>query len=249
MEVNKMKLESKIILKGKIKLLTGLHIGGSSTTMKIGGIDANVIKGPDGIPYIPGSSLKGKMRYLLEMKGGINEGKNKSGEDSVVCSLFGTSAENAKQPGRLIVRDAPLDKSAIYDNEEKKPEFKELEFDYTEGKWENTIDRTNSHANPRQLERVPAGAEFNFEFIFNEYDIGNNENLFNNLVIAMKLLEDDYLGGSGSRGYGKIKFEDISIIKKKLKNDEYKKVEGSERKVEKIDDLTDEIIKEIFRVE
>ena len=95
--------------------------------------------------------------------------------------------------------------------------FEKLELDYTEGKWENTIDRLTSTANPRQLERVPAEAEFDFSFVLTFYEETDNE-LVKMLLEGMQLLQDDYLGGSGSRGYGQIVFKNISLSKKTAEN-------------------------------
>ena len=199
------RLVKKIKMQTSITLMTGLHIGGSSDNVEIGGIDNPVIKlatrGNE--PYIPGSSLKGKMRCLLEQAAGAP----KVGMNKEVNNLFGiTESKTLKtdnQPSKLIVRDAILS-----------PESKEallacdnLDMPYTENKWENVIDRTNGVAeHPRQSERVPAGAVFNAEFVLNIWDDDNEEELMGLFEKGIRLLENDYLGGSGSRGYGQIKF-------------------------------------------
>lgn len=199
------KLVKKIKIQTSITLITGLHIGGSSDNVEIGGIDNPVIKlatrGNE--PYIPGSSLKGKMRCLLEQAAGAS----KVGMDKEVNNLFGiTESKSLKtdnQPSKLIVRDALLceeSKKALLacDN---------LDMPYTENKWENVIDRTKGVAeHPRQSERVPAGAVFNAEFILNIWDDDNENELMALFEKGIRLLENDYLGGSGSRGYGQIKF-------------------------------------------
>lgn len=213
-----MKLISKIFISGEIKIVTGLHIGGSKTTLDIGGIDLNVIKTTEGVPYIPGSSLKGKMRTLLARE----SGKEKVEDDpDIVKEIFG-DAPKGKVTGkntRLIVRDSNLkNKKEMHDKEGK---FSELEYDYTEGKWENTIIRkTGAAEHPRQLERVPADAIFEFEFIYDEFDDSKTDGHLTEIKKVMRLLEDDYLGGSGSRGYGKIKFENVKFEKKTI--DKYK---------------------------
>jgi CRISPR-associated protein Csm3 len=186
-----MKLIRKIIIEGKIKLLTGLHIGGSDQEIKIGGIDNSVIKTKDR-PYIPGSSIKGKIRGLLEQKKGLE--KPCDCGTCTICKLFGTSANKAVEPGRLIVRDSePLGDDVVA----------------TEIKFENTINRITSKAeNPRQTERVPAGNVFNFQIIFN--DFGEDQEVFELLKKGLKFLENDYLGGSGTRGYGRITFIDLN---------------------------------------
>ena len=221
-----MQLIKKIFIDGKIELKTGLHIGGSSTALDIGGIDASVIKNAKGIPYIPGSSIKGKMRSLMEMKyssytqrtGEVDSGMQASNDSNpVIQKLFGSVAGKSDYKTRLIVRDAYLSDSTKSQMENKSGDFEKLELDYTEGKWENSINRLTSTANPRQLERVPSGAIFDFSFVFTFYQEDDNE-LLKMFIESMQLLEDDYLGGSGSRGYGQITFNDISISQKTAKD-------------------------------
>ena len=199
------KLVKKIKIQTSITLVTGLHIGGSSDNVEIGGIDNPVIKlaTRDNEPYIPGSSLKGKMRCLLEQVAGAP----KVGMDQEVNNLFGITESRTlntdNKPSKLIVRDAILSKESkeallAYDN---------LDMPYTENKWENVIDRTKGVAeHPRQSERVPAGAVFNAEFVLNIWDDDNEQELMALFEKGIRLLENDYLGGSGSRGYGQIKF-------------------------------------------
>lgn len=203
------RLKKKIIFKGIIRLKTGLHIGGTNAALNIGGPDKFVVRNPiTNIPYIPGSSLKGKMRSLVEIcygetnaGGPSNDAKSKSG------SLFGVSGDNkASHPSRLIVRDAELDVNAC--------DFSNTDLPYTESKTEVCIDRITAKANPRTFERVPAGAKFKFSMVLNIfYDDDENE-LKTTLHKARELLEDDYLGGNGSRGYGQIVFEDINTEEK-----------------------------------
>ncbi|HAF07923.1 MAG: Csm3 family CRISPR-associated RAMP protein [candidate division TA06 bacterium 32_111] len=218
-----MKLIKKVFIEGKIQLLTGLHIGGSSTAFDIGGIDSNVIKTSNGIPYIPGSSIKGKMRSLMEMKmskftqeTGKVDSNNKENSSKEIQNIFGSMA-GGNTITRLIVRDSFLDKETLEAMIEKEGEFNQLELEYTEVKWENTIDRLTAKANPRQLERIPAGAKFDFSFVFTMYD-ENDKSLLKYLFEAMMLLEDDYLGGSGTRGYGRICFKDIKVSEKTAKD-------------------------------
>jgi len=230
------KLHGKLIITGKIKAETGLHIGGSRTGIDIGGVDNTVIKDHEGKPYIPGSSLKGKMRSLLEKAEGLASNdkrvwqKKPEGttpgisihicdeEECSVCNIFGRN--NAKMqeingqekeitkttPTRLIVRDAKLMESSIPQDVKDN-----LELEWTEVKFENSIDRITSAANPRQQERVPRGAEFELEMVYNIYT-DTDKTRFRKVLKAMQLLEDDYLGSSGTRGYGKISFRDIKIF-------------------------------------
>lgn len=203
-----MKLKKKIIIKGTIKLATGLHIGGSKNTLDIGGLDNPVIKTALRVPYIPGSSIKGKLRSLLEKT-------SDSTNNTTINKMFGV-ASTGKDNGeitRLIFRDAYLDEQQFKELFNKYNSF--LDDDYSEGKWENKIDRTTGKAeHPRQLERVPAGAIFNFEVVVDVYDCDQDNEMISTLEKGFELLKNDYLGGSGSRGYGKV---DIMIEGKQEK--------------------------------
>ena len=210
-------LVEKIIYKGIITAKTGLHIGGTNTAMGIGGPDKLVVRNPlTNIPYIPGSSLKGKMRSLIELRyaccdtdkkgnvGPCQDPKSKSG------MLFGTAGKenDQKHPSRVIFRDAPL----IVNNDggeygSEGIDFSHTDLPYTESKTEVSIDRVTSAANPRTFERVPAGAKFRFEMVLNVFEGEDKEMMDSLLNEAMALLENDYLGGNGSRGYGQVKFE------------------------------------------
>lgn len=209
------KLISKIFIRGQIVAKTGLHIGGSKTALDIGGIDLNVIKTPAGIPYIPGSSLKGKLRSLLAREEGSGDVKNDSVE---IKKLFGSSApeDSSGNSTRLIIRDAYMSEESVKNMKNKEGIFENLELDYTESKWENTIDRkTGTAQHPRQLERVPAGAKFDFEIIYNNCD-EEEKKYITKVIKAMRLLQDDFIGGSGSRGYGKIEFENVGLTQKTI---------------------------------
>lgn len=196
-------LKKKIIYTGVIIVKTGLHIGGTNSALNIGGPDKFVVRNPiDNIPYIPGSSLKGKMRSLIEIKNG-ETCKGKPSEDSAskAGALFGTAADKGGHPSRLIVRDAPLWA------DDPEVDFSNTDLPYTESKTEVAIDRITAKANPRTLERVPAGAKFNYSMILNIFEGEDEKQLKETLKQAMNLLEDDYLGGNGSRGYGQIEFK------------------------------------------
>lgn len=202
-----------ITLGGQIELLSGLHIGGGDDTMKIGGIDNQVIKNINtDKPYIPGSSLKGKMRSLLEWHigvVGIGDGKpfgsnqldnvmfqDKTKKNSAenLLKLFGdSSSKNTFGITRISVGDCAL-----------------VEVDgqkTSEAKYENTINRQKGTAeHPRQTERVPAGVKFNFNIKLKVLD-GDDEKALKDMVEkGLELVENDYLGGSGSRGYGRVLF-------------------------------------------
>lgn len=199
------KLVRKIRIRTTIELITGLHIGGSKDSVEIGGIDLPVIKlaTKDNQPYIPGSSLKGKMRCLLEQTEGVSE----IGMSTKVNRLFGITKDDKikrdNQPSRLIVRDAMLTK----ESKEELESNDNLDMPFTENKFENTIDRIRGVAgNPRQSERVPAGAKFNVEFVINIWEGDDEAALMELFKKGIHLLENDYLGGSGSRGYGQVKF-------------------------------------------
>ena len=201
-------LVKKIKINTSITLITGLHIGGNSENVEIGGIDNPVIKfaSKGDVPYIPGSSLKGKMRCLLEQAAGAP----KVGLDAKVNNLFGITESKANnttnQPSKIIVRDAMLSD----DSKKMLLDCDNLDMPYTENKFENVIDRVKGIAqHPRQTERVPAGAEFNAEFIINVWDDDKEEELMALFEKGIRLLENDYLGGSGSRGYGQIKFGEM----------------------------------------
>lgn len=206
-------------LKGKIILKSGLHIGAGDTEMKIGGTDNPVIKHPHTQePYIPGSSLKGKIRSLLEMRSGLMvksggqplsfkhlnglDGQEKADCENIL-KIFGASGSDSDEtlvlgPGRASFADCPLD------DEWKKKAMKD-HLPLTEVKSENSINRIMGTAlNPRFTERVPSGAEFTFSISIKKLDAA--ENLEDFLLTGVKLLEMDALGGSGSRGYGQINF-------------------------------------------
>lgn len=265
-----MQLKAKIFIKGTIITKTGLHIGGSKSSLDIGGVDLNVVKSPQGIPFIPGSSLKGKLRSLLAKLHGsmaVNKNnlegadKNRSLDDlkkagllidehfPYILKLFGKSGDDRSDGvqadvTRLLVRDAPLDTDHF--KREFEDKGAELELGYTDIKWENSIDRKRGTAKGgsglRQLERVPAGAAFKFELVYDLYDdaegsIGLSDKEKNwNIAIpeeweeqttlldmhiwairtAMQLLQDDYLGGQGSRGYGQVEFDQLKICQKEI---------------------------------
>jgi len=234
-----LKLQKIYEITGKIELLTGLRIGSGNTEMHIGGVDNLVVKHPyTNEPYIPGSSLKGKIRSLLEYyfglpthsyrvdrsSGGVTSYKllteNNISEDvksnaRIILKLFGLSGSGSDVlekvgPTRVAFSDC-------FFTEEFKSKLEKERLPYTEIKAENRINRiTGTAEHPRFTERVPAGAEFDFRITLKIYS-NEDEELLDILLKGMKLLELDYLGGCGSRGYGRIKFHfDDEEIKQKF---------------------------------
>lgn len=196
------KLQKKIIYTGVITLKTGLHIGGTNASLNIGGPDKFVVRNPiNNIPYIPGSSLKGKMRALVEIYNGeTNGGKPTNNPNHKAGALFGVAGDNeASHASRLIVRDAELDVNAC--------DFSNTDLPYTESKTEVAIDRVTAKSNPRTFERVPAGAQFKLNMVLNVFEGEDEKTLTETLEQGIALLEDDYLGGHGSRGYGQVKID------------------------------------------
>ena len=210
-------LKGKFIITGKIKVLTGLHIGTSGDFSAIGAVDNIVIRDTvTNKPIIPGSSLKGKMRYLLARTkyNTSTELKDIKEECQEIKRLFGSSGNKEKN------EPITLSRLQFCDMLLKKDCGEDVEFDlpYTEIKYENTINRGTGVANPRQQERVPAGSEFDFRLIYNVENTKNMEEEvkrdFENILLILELLEDDYLGGHGTRGYGRVKFEDLKLTEK-----------------------------------
>ena len=230
-----MKLTNIVEIKAKLVLQTGLHIGVGDSEMHIGGIDNSVIKHPiTQSPYIPGSSLKGKIRTLLEWRSGAVQSSPLSLKDisknpeevKNILRLFGISGDtkNSEQE----VAEIGVSRLAFWDcalNEAWENAIREDNQLLTEAKSENTIDRITSTAgNPRQTERVPAGAEFDFKLTLRQFE-GDKPELLDLVLKGLKLLELDSLGGSGSRGYGKVKFTDLTVDGKACNLDDIKPFE------------------------
>lgn len=184
---------------GKVRLLSGLHIGGGNAFSAIGAVDSQVIRDQfTRLPIIPGSSLKGKLRTLLSQK---IHGKSVSlnDEENEISRLFGS----VQSPSRLIFRDLLLSN------------FDELQDKglqgSTEVKFENSINRITAVANPRQIERVVRGSEFDLEIIYQTNEVEDILEDLENLKTALRLIELNYLGGHGSRGSGRIEFIDLEL--------------------------------------
>jgi len=224
-------LKGRVFIRFDIEAVTGLHIGGSDAGIEIGGVDKTVIRDPlTNYPYIPGSSLKGKMRSLLEKYRGleqnqkIGQGYIHSCQDAqqypgcAVCQVFGVPGErDFATPTRLVVRDTHLSAQSV----EALEKSGRTDLPYTEIKTEVSIDRVTSAANPRQMERVPAGSVFSdAELVYSIYDgdgckAAQDVARLQTVLEGLQLLEDDYLGGLGSRGSGKVRFKAIKIFVRK----------------------------------
>ena len=192
---------AKVEITGTIEVITGMHIGGSSAFAAIGAVDSPVIKDArTGYPMIPGSSLKGKMRTLLAKQ--YNERIAASPDEDAECiiSLFG-SAKGTVKTGRLLFSDMILSNA----EELKRHGLTSL----TEIKFENSIKRTTAVANPRQIERAVRGSEFPLSLIYEAIDEKIMVPDFQVIRDGLHLLQYDYLGGSGTRGYGKVKFKEL----------------------------------------
>lgn len=202
-EIRRKIMFGKIQITGTLEIVTGMHIGGSSAFAAIGAVDSPVITDArTNLPMIPGSSLKGKMRTLLAKQYNQVPVKEPSQDHECIIRLFGSSEKvNDRIPkGRLLFSDMVLDNGdELHANGVQS---------FTEIKFENAINRFTAVANPRQIERVIRGAKFLLNLI---YEVNDDKVLedFEVLKQGFKLLEYDYIGGSGSRGYGKIKFYDL----------------------------------------
>jgi len=226
-----LKLIGKLIIEGELHCETGLHIGAGKGSLEIGGADNPVIKDSFGRPYVPGSSLRGRIRALLEHSQGlvtpeelIYLSRRRGQEvrihqsdrpDDEICLLFGRSPSrvdrvagealdsNAATPARLTVYDAPLVMDSITQQMREA-----LDDELTEVKSESAIDRITSQVSSRTLERIPAGARFQLRIVL---DILCDEDkpLLARLAEGLRLLEDDTLGGGGSRGSGRVRLSGL----------------------------------------
>jgi CRISPR-associated protein Csm3 len=223
-----LQLAGRAIITGSIRAITGLRVGSSDKGIGIGDA-AQVLRDPlTNRPYIPGSSLRGKLRSLAERarwsslsapgdvqrvgNAGVHRCSKEAGqrqyEDCPICPVFGTTSDHPHAtPTRLLVRDLFLsDESATLLQQSR------TELPFTEVKTEVAIDRITAASNPRDIERVPADASFSgLNLSFAIYQDRDATGRFAVLPHAMALLEDDYLGGHGARGYGRVRFEDLTL--------------------------------------
>lgn len=199
---------SKILTIEKImRLESGMCIGGTDDEIRIGDIDKDVVRDPlTGEPIIPGSSFKGAMRSALETCLGKDAVCTCGEESCLVCTIFGKGAKKETEPKRQITRLIVPDAYLTRESSEMLKQFLPMG---TEIKTENTIDRVQGKSvNKRTFTRVPRGVEFRVQLVLQVFE-GDNEEEFKKCVeFALKLLEHRYIGGSGSRGYGRIKFRD-----------------------------------------
>ena len=221
-------LIGKLLLDGEMVCETGLHIGAGKGSLDLGGADNPIVKDAFGRPYVPGSSLRGKLRSLLEQSAGLVAPSDliylsrRRGQEvrihqtdepgDEVCLLFGrnpgrterasgeTVESVAATPARLTVYDAPLELDSITE-----PMRENLDDELTEVKSENAIDRLTAQASARTLERVPAGAKFRVRLVL-DILCAEDKELAAKVAEGLRLLEDDALGGGGSRGSGRVKF-------------------------------------------
>ena len=193
---------AKIQIPGILEVVTGMHIGGSSAFAAIGAVDSPVIKDSrENLPMIPGSSLKGKMRTLLAKEYNETVAAKPDDDNERIVRLFGSAKKGNIKRSRIQIADMVMANA----DEFRKRGSQSL----TEIKFENTINRLTAVANPRQIERVIRGSEFDLDMI---YEVEKESEIVEDLSMlaeGMKLLQYDYLGGHGSRGYGKVRFKDV----------------------------------------
>lgn len=199
-------LEGIYILNIKLKLLSGLYIGGNDNGFDIGGADSDVIRNPlTNKPYIPGSSIKGKLKSLLKyhIKEVDRTEKDIFFKDSNITNIFEPIDKGNIKITRAIFRDLSL-------TVESETELQNILGTgcFTEIKAENKVNPISGKSDsPRFIERVPAGAIFEGEIVLNVFDGDNKEIMMENIKKSLKLLEMNYLGGNGTRGYGRVKVE------------------------------------------
>jgi len=188
---------AKIEITGTMEVITGLHIGGYSAFSAIGAVDSPVIRDVwTNLPLVPGSSLKGKLRTLLARRYNTVLAKGPDEDAECIRRLFGSA--NPARAGKLLFTDM------VMSNGE---EMRERGLTgKTEIKAENSIGRLTARANPRQIERVISGACFPLSLLYECTEEGCLEEDFQLIAEGLKLLEYDYLGGHGSRGYGRVRF-------------------------------------------
>jgi len=212
-----LKLTKHIVLTGTLVCRSGLRIGGSKEDIEIGGMDNPILRDPmSKLPYIPGSSLKGKLRSSLEYKyGKVGADGNPCGcaqANCMVCTVFGPHLRPVHDlgPARIIVRDALL----APDSKAELEKLLEEGLQYAEVKTENIIDRRTGVAKRgglRSVERVPAGTKFDLNISLRIFDGDDEGKVLTFVKEGLRLMQQEYLGGSGTRGYGWVKIEDFAV--------------------------------------
>ena len=204
-------LLGKLFIKAVLKVETGMHIGGGNDYAPIGAVDSPfVCDSLTRAPIIPGSTIKGKLRTLLAKNSCQGYILHKVDEDNeIIKRLFGSSGKNSACPARLQFFDMFITK----DTEELFGKNIDTDTYIGEVKFENTINRATGVANPRQIERVPAGVKFDFKLVYNIENQSELDQDMKTLAEGLQLLQTDYLGGHGSRGYGRVSLADFTIVK------------------------------------
>ena len=209
------KLKNIVSVSGVLTIKSGLSIGGSKEGLGVDTKDNPIIRNPlSNKPYIPGSSIKGKMRSLFEQYGLAKGGSFpcKCGrKECVVCTLFGAHMNVKGESGtpRLMFRDSML-----------APEFEDLfDEEIVEIKTETMIDRNTGTAatgSLRTKERIAAGVKFNYSIDILVFENDNENKLVEYVKQGLKFIELTGLGSKISAGYGQIDFdiENIKITKK-----------------------------------
>lgn len=224
-------LEKYMLIRAKLVAKTGLRIGGTEAGMSIGGAELPVIRDYYGAPYIPGSSLKGKVRSLLEQSTGrfgragtgwMTDKEGKKVRDGspcgcadptcLVCRVFGPhmNPSHGLGPSRIIVREAYLTK----ETREKITQLEAEGKEFSEVKTETMVNRWTGVAADRSLrtpERIPAGAEFDLEMSLRIFKGDEEQKIVEFVKKGLYLLQKDYLGGSGTRGYGWVEIQDLKV--------------------------------------
>lgn len=195
---------AKVEITGTLEVLTGMHIGGSSAFAAIGAVDSPIVRDTlSDMPMIPGSSLKGKLRTLLAQRYNANISQSYDDDTPEILRLFGSAKKGDVKRSRLLFRDMVL------------ANMEELRgyglHSATEVKFENNINRVTAVANPRQIERAIRGTKFALNIVYDVQKADEAAEDMKLLAEAMQLLEFDYLGGHGSRGYGKVKISGVQL--------------------------------------
>ncbi|MFN8532464.1 MAG: type III-A CRISPR-associated RAMP protein Csm3 [Dehalococcoidia bacterium] len=217
-------LFGRIICRAVVEVETGLHVGASTASGAVTGLDFPVVRDAlTGQPYLPGSSLRGKLRAETERLLGLAPNASGRGgpqfyvpqnqadyDSNPIGRLFGVPGARSFRvdaAARLVVRDAFLTPDSAAALKRAR-----TDLPYTEVKAEAAVDRITAEALPRHIERLPAGARLGpLELVYSVYTAQDLAD-FTWVARGLQLVEDDYLGGHGSRGSGKVRFRDIEVV-------------------------------------